>query len=142
MVFWGEAPEGLVTGTTIDALSRPLYYGALFGGLRGNWVDRTACQRSGTYDKDPGQHLAKVGVAGSNLVVRSISEALSGASDARSGPSPIVTIASPFLMIEFCVCRPQGNVPAEDGQANGSSLLDDGRRNLVSCLGLPSTLWI
>ena len=32
-------------------------------------------------------NLAKVGVAGSNPVVRSRSEALSGASDSRSGPS-------------------------------------------------------
>ena len=71
MVFWGEAPDGLVTGITIDALSRPLYYGASFGGLRGNRVGRTACQWTGNYDKDPGQHLAKVGVAGSNPVVRS-----------------------------------------------------------------------
>jgi hypothetical protein len=62
---------GLVIGAAIDALSRPLYYGVSFSGFRGNWVDRAAFQWPENDDKDPGQHLAKVGVAGSNPVVRS-----------------------------------------------------------------------
>ena len=51
--------------------SRPIYYGTLFDGLAGNWVDRTPAQQT-RYDwEDAVQRIAKVRVAGSNPVVRS-----------------------------------------------------------------------
>lgn len=52
-------------------MSRPLYNSEGSGGLPGNWVDAVAGQRTRNYDKDVDQHLAKVGVAGSDPVVRS-----------------------------------------------------------------------
>lgn len=41
------------------ARSRPVYNGPSLSGLRGNWVDRTARQRTGSYSKDRGQRLAE-----------------------------------------------------------------------------------
>jgi hypothetical protein len=54
----------------MDAFNRPLYYGVPFSGFPGNGVERTACQWTANNDKDPGQHHAEVGVAGSNPVVQ------------------------------------------------------------------------
>ena len=52
--------------------SRPLYYYSdELGGLGGNWLDGAADQGTGWNPMDGNRHLAKVGVAGSNPVVRS-----------------------------------------------------------------------
>ncbi len=52
--------------------SRPLYYGGGRSGQGGNLVDRTAPQGSGAHPQGENHHLAKVRVAGSNPVFRSI----------------------------------------------------------------------
>ena len=52
--------------------SRALYYSDGLGGRSGNWVDGTARQGTGADPNDENHHLAKVRVAGSNPVFRSI----------------------------------------------------------------------
>jgi hypothetical protein len=47
------------------------YYRGGCGGRAGNWVDGIALRRTGAELQDQNRHLAKVGVAGSNPVVRS-----------------------------------------------------------------------
>ena len=49
--------------------SRALYYGDELGGRSGNWVDGAAPRET---HRDENHHLAKVRVAGSNPVFRSI----------------------------------------------------------------------
>ena len=51
--------------------SRPLYNRVEFSGLGGNWMERTALQRTGVDPLDQSRNVAKVRVAGSNPVVRS-----------------------------------------------------------------------
>jgi hypothetical protein len=58
------------SGVSVD--SRPLYYGAGLSGRGGNWVDATATQGTDRDIVDENHHLAKVRVAGSNPVFRSI----------------------------------------------------------------------
>jgi hypothetical protein len=43
---------GLVIDAAVDARSRPVYNSTSFSGLPGNWVDSTAGQVTGNYDKD------------------------------------------------------------------------------------------
>jgi hypothetical protein len=52
--------------------SRALYYSGELSGGGGNWVDRTARQGSAADHRDEKPHLAKVRVAGSNPVFRSL----------------------------------------------------------------------
>jgi len=51
--------------------SRPLYHGADLAVLLDDTPDKTAGERTSRYLMDPKIRLAKVGVAGSNPVVRS-----------------------------------------------------------------------
>jgi hypothetical protein len=52
--------------------SRALYYRGELHGRGGNWVDGTASQRTRPTQRYENHHLAKVRVAGSNPVFRSI----------------------------------------------------------------------
>ena len=62
--------RSLVSSAVVS--SRALYYGDGRRGRTGNWVDRTSLEASGVAYGDEYQHLAKVRVAGSNPVFRSI----------------------------------------------------------------------
>jgi len=60
-------------------VSRPLYYSDGSDGRTGNWVDGTALRQTGADLQDANRHLAKVRVAGSNPVFRSIQSSRSEA---------------------------------------------------------------
>jgi hypothetical protein len=68
-----DVTKGCSTGAIRPWLdSRALYYSDGLGGRPGNWLDRSARLGTGANPKDQIQHLAKVRVAGSNPVFRSI----------------------------------------------------------------------
>ena len=76
MVFAGAGPSNRSGdhcrgGYEAPIDSRSLYNSGESAGLGGNWVDRTAGQRTGDNSVDENRHLAKVRVAGSNPVFRS-----------------------------------------------------------------------
>ena len=73
-------------GGLLDSIaSRPLYYGVEFVELPGPSVDGGAAQRICLDAADELKHLAKVRVAGSNPVFRSIVAGQSGFSNSRLG---------------------------------------------------------
>jgi hypothetical protein len=72
MLGCGHNPQRLQADRSRPVDSRALYYSAKLDGRAGNWVDGPALQRSRQTKWDENHHLAKVRVAGSNSVFRSI----------------------------------------------------------------------